>query len=80
MSLDEDPSSARAQALVDRWNDLIRAFTGGEPGLARGVKMLYADRQNWPEDFRERLEPFTDERVWDFFRRAVAARNSRASR
>jgi hypothetical protein len=64
--------------LVERWNDLIRAFTGGEPGVTQRVKMLYADRQNWPDEFREKLEPFTEERVWDFFRRAVAALHSAA--
>jgi hypothetical protein len=62
--------------LVERWNELIRAFTGGEAGVAQGVKLLYSDRQNWPDGFREKMEPFTDERVWEFFRRAVAARHS----
>lgn len=76
LALDEDPASAKAQALVDRWNDLIRQFTGGEPELAGGVKALYADRAHWPAAFEQQMKPFTDERVWDFFRRAVAARRA----
>jgi hypothetical protein len=77
LSLDKDPASMEAQALVDRWNDLVRQFTGGEPGIVKGVKLLYSDRENWPAEFEEKMAPFSDERVWEFFRRAVAARNFR---
>ena len=73
-ALDEDPSSPRAQALVDRWNALLQAFIGGDLQLVHGVKALYANRAAWPESFREQMAPFTDERVWEFYRRAVAAR------
>lgn len=73
-ALDENPAGPRAQALVDRWNNLIRAFTGGDPQLAGGVKSVWADRVNWPASFAAKAAPFTDERVWDFFRRALAAR------
>ena len=74
LALDEDPGSPRAQALVERRNELLRALTGGDPQLAGGVKRLYADRANWPAEFAARIEPFTDQRVWDFFQRALAAR------
>ncbi len=74
-ALDEDPASPKAQSLVDRWENLIRAFTGGDQELVHGVKALYADRENWPSDFRTKMQPFMDHRVWDFFRRGVAARN-----
>jgi MerR family transcriptional regulator, thiopeptide resistance regulator len=73
-ALDEDPASPRAQALVTRWENLIREFTEGDQSLVHGVKALYADRDNWPSDFRTKMKPFMDERVWDFFRRGVAAR------
>ena len=73
-ALNEDPGSAKAQALVDRWNNLIAAFTGDDQSLVHGVKALYADRQNWPAAFHEKVSPFTDERVWDFYRKAAAAR------
>lgn len=74
LSLDEDLASPKAQAFVDRWNELVRSFTGDNPQLVGGVKALYADRPNWPAAFEAKVQPFTDERVWDFFRRAVAAR------
>lgn len=80
LALDEDPASAKAQTFVDRWNELMKAFTGNDPQLAGGVKALYADRANWPANFHEKMQPFTDERVWDFFRRAVIARRQMESR
>jgi DNA-binding transcriptional MerR regulator len=76
--LGEDPASPKAQAIVDRWNELLRAFLGGETQLVHGVKALYADGANWPAGFREQMAPFSDQRVWDFYRRAAAARASGA--
>jgi DNA-binding transcriptional MerR regulator len=75
-ALEEDPAGPRAQALVDRWHSLLNGFLGGETQLVHGVKALYADRANWPPIFQDKMAPFTDERVWDFFRRAAAARRS----
>ena len=74
LALDKDPASMEAQFLVDRWNNLVREFTGGEPGVVKGVKLLYSDRANWPVEFEEKMAPFSDEQVWEFFRKAVAAR------
>ena len=45
----EDPSSAAAQALTARWKDLLAGFTGGDPGVQRGLNKMWADRENWPE-------------------------------
>lgn len=75
-SLDEDPASANAQALVDRWIALTRKFTGGDPQVAGGVKRLYADQSNWPAGFQQKIAPFTDGAVWEFFMKALAARQS----
>jgi MerR family transcriptional regulator, thiopeptide resistance regulator len=77
LALDEDPASPRAQALVERWEDLIRQFTGGDQQLVHGVKALYADRANWPAEFSTKIRPFMDERIWAFFRSGVAARAGR---
>jgi DNA-binding transcriptional MerR regulator len=74
-ALDEDPAGPRTQALVDRWEDLIRALIGGDQELVHGVKAMYADRDKWPADFRARVEPFMDDRIWAFFRKGVAARS-----
>ena len=45
----EDPTSPKAQALADRWNALVGEFTGGDPGIAQGLRAMYSDQQNWPE-------------------------------
>jgi DNA-binding transcriptional MerR regulator len=44
----EDPTSPQAQALADRWTALVSEFTGGDPGIAQGLKAMYSDQQNWP--------------------------------
>lgn len=45
----EDPSSAAAQSLAVRWKELLAGFTGGEPGIQRGLNKMWADRDRWPE-------------------------------
>lgn len=72
--LDQDPAGAPAQALARRWIKLVEEFTGGDPDITRGVGNLYADRQNWPAEFKERMTPFSNPRVWQFMNRAIAAR------
>lgn len=61
-----DPSSERARALAARWQDLIEQFTGGDPGIAQGLRRLYADQANWPATFRK---PYPDA-VGDFIAKA----------
>ena len=36
-----DPADPKLQPLVDRWNGLIQAFTGGDPGIAASLKRMY---------------------------------------
>src|SRR3954469_1596759 len=38
-----DPSDPRVQALADRWQSLIAAFTGGDPGITASLKRMYAE-------------------------------------
>ena len=66
-SLGEDPAGEKAQALATRWSALIEAFTGGNPAVAEGVNKLYADRNNWPGDFKK---PYSDE-VGQFIARCI---------
>ena len=49
----DDPASEHAQALAGRWQNLIEAFTGGDSGIARNLKKLYADQGNWPSTFKK---------------------------
>jgi phytoene/squalene synthetase len=36
-----DPADPKLQPLVERWNALIQAFTGGDPGIAASLKRMY---------------------------------------
>src|SRR5437868_6841328 len=36
-----DPSAPEVQALWRRWQDLIREFTGGDPGITRSLEAMY---------------------------------------
>ena len=36
-----DPTDARVQAIVTRWNELIEAFTGGDPGIRASLRKMY---------------------------------------
>jgi DNA-binding transcriptional MerR regulator len=72
-SLDEDPASEKAQALVARWKALIDSFTGGSTAIAHGVKNAWDDRENWPSNLQRASQPFGDRRVWAFIEKASAA-------
>ncbi|MDQ6781030.1 MAG: TipAS antibiotic-recognition domain-containing protein [Candidatus Eremiobacteraeota bacterium] len=74
-ALHEDPASEHAQSLAARWSELIERFTGGDPGIAANLQRLYADKANWPADFKK---PFSDE-ASAFIARATAARRNEGS-
>jgi len=69
----EDPASDKAQALAERWSNLIKAFTGGDPEIAEGLNKLYADKANWPGTFKK---PYSDE-AGAFMCEAEAIRNKK---
>jgi MerR family transcriptional regulator, thiopeptide resistance regulator len=73
-ALGEDPGSPRAQGLADRWRALIEEFTGGNPEVAAGVGRAWNDRENWTAPMTRVTEPFADPRIWEFVRKASAAR------
>jgi hypothetical protein len=70
-SLGEDPASVKAQALAARWRELLSGFTGGDPGIQRGLNAMYADQANWPAEQRERytIKP----EIQEFIMRAMRA-------
>jgi DNA-binding transcriptional MerR regulator len=39
-----DPADARVQELMDRWQALIQAFTGGDAGITASLKRMYAEQ------------------------------------
>jgi DNA-binding transcriptional MerR regulator len=77
-ALGEDPSSAKAQQLADRWATLLGAFNPvgvtPDPQLLKTLGAAYASGAEWPAGTRKPEGPFADRRVWDFMRRALAAR------
>ena len=74
----ENPASQKAQALADRWMKLVEGFTGGDPKIKASVKALYADRANWPVEFHQKMEPFSNKKAWDFINQAIAERKRTA--
>jgi DNA-binding transcriptional MerR regulator len=66
-----DPASTKARELAQRWSGLVRGFTGGDPGIREGLGKLYADQQNWPQNFNK---PFSDE-VCEYLKKAAQAHN-----
>jgi len=38
-----DPHDPSVQALAARWSDLVRQFTGGDPGIAESLKRMYRE-------------------------------------
>jgi DNA-binding transcriptional MerR regulator len=39
-----DPADPKMQALVDRWQALIQAFTGGDAGITASLKRMYSEQ------------------------------------
>jgi len=73
-AVDEDPRSEKAQALTARWKKLVEGFTGGDSEISKGLGKVWADRQNWPSTMKEQSAPFSNPKVWEFIRKASAAR------
>jgi DNA-binding transcriptional MerR regulator len=71
-SLDEDPKSEKAQALLARWRKLVEGFTGGDAEISKGLGKVWADRGNWPATMQEQSAPFANPKVWEFIRKAGA--------
>ena len=69
-SLDADPKSEKAQALVARWHELVKGFTGGDPEVSRGLGKAWADRENWPASTKENTASFVNPKVWEFIKKA----------
>ncbi|MBX7220770.1 MAG: MerR family transcriptional regulator [Blastocatellia bacterium] len=67
-ALGEDPGSEKVQQLAARWEALITAFTGGDPGIRENLGRLYADQSNWQGDFKR---PWSDE-IGAFMNQALA--------
>jgi DnaJ-domain-containing protein 1 len=72
----QDPAAPESQALLSRWENLIRQTTADDQELVHGLKSLYSDRDKWPERLRQSMPPLLGDRILEFLKRAVAARGS----
>ncbi len=70
-ALDGDPRGPRAQALAARWRELIGNFTQGDGEVGRGMGRLWANRERWPAEMKQRTAGFRPE-VMTFMRKAPA--------
>jgi len=52
-----DPASDKARSLIERHQQLVSLFTGGDPRMQAALERLYADKANWPKDFKQ---PFSE--------------------
>jgi hypothetical protein len=73
-ALQEEPASPHVQSLVDRWSELVRGFTAGNPDVTSGLNKAWADRTNWAPEMKQQSDEFFDQKVWDFMAQAHAAR------
>jgi MerR family transcriptional regulator, thiopeptide resistance regulator len=46
MEAGTDPSDERVQSLARRWMELVEAFTGGDPGVARSLGNMWQQEEN----------------------------------
>ena len=52
-----DPASEAGVKLAEQRQALLKAFTGGDAGIEKSLKNLYADQANWPTTFKK---PYSD--------------------
>lgn len=64
-----DPADARMKPLLARWNALIQAFTGGDPGIAKSLSNFYRGEKSAARQF----EGAPDPDVMGFVAKASAA-------
>ena len=62
-----DPASPDLRPLVERWQELVRQFTGGDPQIAEGVRRMYAGEPS----VRQRTG--LDETLMAYVAKAIAA-------
>jgi DNA-binding transcriptional MerR regulator len=62
-----DPASEPVQKLARRWGELVRAFTGGNPGIEKSLGTMYQQEPAMGARFG------LDARLFDYVNRAMAA-------
>jgi hypothetical protein len=66
-----DPGDARVQALAERWQQLVKFTTGGDPEMAQAIK------RHWEEEGDNLVAQYGAEYdsrpIWGYMEKAVAA-------
>src|SRR4051812_32538457 len=65
-----DPADPRLRGLADRWQALINAFTGGDPGITASLKRMY-ETEGAPRASRGAMSPELSE----YAQQVMAARS-----
>ncbi len=69
-NLNAEPAGPIAQDLAARYRKLIEGFTGGDPEIQAGLNKMWADRENWPQQFEG---PWDNPEFQALIQRAMAA-------
>lgn len=76
-ALDEDPASAKAQALAARWGALIQTFTQGDPEISKGLNNVWKNPSGLPAETQANMKPYMNPKVHEFIQKAFAAAKNR---
>jgi len=57
--------------IVDQAGHGCEPLIGGNAVAHSGVAKVWADQANWPAVMRQKAEPFTNRKVWEFMGRAM---------
>lgn len=68
-----DPADPKAQALVDRWDELVAMFTGGDAGIRQAVSTVWKDNG----DRMAQMNGLEPDRMRDLFVYAQRVREAR---
>lgn len=68
-----DPSASSVQALVDRWDELVAMFTGGDAGITRSLGSVWKNSG----DRASQMTGLDPDRMRDLFAYAHRAREAR---
>jgi MerR family transcriptional regulator, thiopeptide resistance regulator len=69
-AIDSDPTSAIAQALVDRWLSVVQGASP-QAAIRTGLIKAWADREHWPAFLKRRVAEYDIERATRFIGEAL---------
>jgi DNA-binding transcriptional MerR regulator len=70
MEAGTDPSDERVRALARRWMELVREFTGGDPGIERSLSNMWQQEENI-----HGIDTGEVREMGEYINRALAAQN-----